>query len=38
MYIKEIQKIIDKNRTLPLHQLLSASYHNFKHKLDKKTQ
>lgn len=38
MYIKEIQKIIDKNRTLPLHQLLSASYHGFKHKLDAKTQ
>jgi len=38
MYIKEIQNIIDKNRTRPLHQLLSASYRNFKHKLDKKTQ
>lgn len=38
MYIKEIQKIIDKNRTQPLHKLLSASYHNFKHKLDAKTQ
>lgn len=38
MYIKEIQKIIDKNRTRPLHQLLSASYRNFKHKLDAKTQ
>jgi hypothetical protein len=38
IYIKEIQKIIDKNRTQPLHKLLSASYHNFKHKLDAKTQ
>jgi hypothetical protein len=38
IYIKEIQKIIDKNRTQPLHKLLSASYRNFKHKLDKKTQ
>jgi DNA-binding transcriptional MerR regulator len=38
VYIKEIQKIIDKNRTQPLHKLLSASYHNFKHKLDTKTQ
>lgn len=38
LYIKGIQKIIDKNRTQPLHKLLSASYQGFKHKLDTKTQ
>lgn len=39
VYIKEIQNIIDKHKTnRSLHQLLTASYHGFKHKLDAKTQ